>query len=143
MAIDPRAIEVAEADHGLHAHLRRHEGGVHRRPLVGEGEHAHPSHGRTAARPRSGMGTQPNFTVEYIEPVAIDAEPLPDEFSASRLRRGLLFLTLIAVVVAALIVLIPGLASLRDRFSGARPGWLVLAVGLELASCACYVLVFR
>src|SRR4051812_46573139 len=90
-----------------------------------------------------GMTSRPPFTVEYIEPVEIDAEPLPDEFSASRLRRGLIFLALIAVLVAALIVLIPGLASLRDRFSGARPGWLVLAVGLELASCASYVLVFR
>jgi uncharacterized membrane protein YbhN (UPF0104 family) len=89
------------------------------------------------------METRPTFTVEYIEPVAIDAEPLPDELSASRLRRGLIFLALVAVVVAAVIVLIPGLASLRDRFSGARPGWLVVAVGLQLASCASYVLVFR
>src|SRR3954451_15499671 len=89
------------------------------------------------------METRPSFTVEYIEPVAIDAEPLSDELSASRLRRGLIFLALVAVVVAAVIVLIPGLASLRDRFSGARPGWLVVAVGLQLASCACYVLVFR
>src|SRR5215210_5428389 len=89
------------------------------------------------------MSARPNFTVEYLEPVAIEAEPLPDEFSSSRLRRSLIFLAVVVVVVAALIVLIPGLASLRDRFSGARVGWLVVAAALELASCASYVLVFR
>jgi uncharacterized membrane protein YbhN (UPF0104 family) len=89
------------------------------------------------------MSPRPSFTVEYIEPVAIDAEPLPDEFSPSRFRRGLVFLALVLVVVAALIVLIPGLASLRDRFSGARPELLVLAALLQLCSCGCYVLVFR
>jgi uncharacterized membrane protein YbhN (UPF0104 family) len=89
------------------------------------------------------MDTRPSFTVEYIEPVDIDAEPLPEEFSASRLRRSLIFLAVVVVVVAAVIVLIPGLASLRDRFSGARLAWLAVAAALELASCASYVLVFR
>src|SRR5215212_484169 len=89
------------------------------------------------------MSPRPSFTVEYIEPVEIDAEPLPDEFSPSRLRRGLVFLALVVVVVAALIVLIPGLASLRDRFSGAQPELLVLAALLQLGSCGSYVVVFR
>src|SRR5215212_10032103 len=89
------------------------------------------------------MTSRPSFTVEYIEPVEIDAEPLPDEFSPSRLRRGLVFLALVVVVVAALIVLIPGLASLRDRFSGARPELLVLAALLQLGSIGSYVIVFR
>src|SRR3954471_24123835 len=90
-----------------------------------------------------GMTSRPPFTVEYIEPVEIDAEPLPDEFSASRLRRGLIFLALIVVAVAALIVLIPGLASLRDRFSGAQPELLVLAALLQLGSSGAFVVVFR
>ncbi len=47
------------------------------------------------------------------------------------------------LLVIAAIVLVPGLASLRDRFSGAQPGWLVLAALLQLGSCASYVLVFR
>jgi uncharacterized membrane protein YbhN (UPF0104 family) len=89
------------------------------------------------------MSTRPSFQVEYIEPAKIDAEPLPDEFSASRLRRSLLFLAAVVIVVAAVILLIPGLASLRDRFSGGRPGWLLVAALLELASCASYVVVFR
>ena len=73
------------------------------------------------------MSERPSFTVEYLEPIAVEAEPLPDEFSASRLRRSLAILAAIVVVVAAAIVLLPGLGSLRKRFSGAEPSWLVLA----------------
>ena len=87
------------------------------------------------------MSERPSFTVEYLEPV--EAEPLPDEFSASRLRRSLLLLAAVVVVVVAAIVLLPGLGSLRSRFMGARPEWLALAAVLQLGSCAGYVLVFR
>ena len=89
------------------------------------------------------MSERPNFTVEYLDPVAVAAEPLPEAFSSSRLRRSLLLLSAIVLVVVALIVLVPGLGSLRDRFAGAQPAWLVLAAVLQLASCAAYVLVFR
>src|SRR6478672_9163007 len=89
------------------------------------------------------MTERPSFTVEYIEPVVIEAEPLPDEFSASRLRRSIAIVVGIVLAIAAAIVLLPGLDSLRDRFNGAQPGWLVVAAALELASCASYVLVFR
>lgn len=88
------------------------------------------------------MSAKPNLTVEYLEP-EVEAEALPDEFSPSTLRRSLLILGAIVLVVVGLIVLVPGLASLRDRFSGARPGWLALAAVLQLGSCAGYVLVFR
>src|SRR5215218_8270262 len=87
------------------------------------------------------MSERPTFTVEYIEPV--EAEPLPDEFSAPRLRRSLVLLTAVVIAVTAAIVLVPGLGSLREKFAGAQPGWLALAVVLQLGSCACYVLVFR
>ena len=43
----------------------------------------------------------------------------------------------------AALVLVPGLGSLREKFMGAQPGWLALAVVLQLGSCAAYVLVFR
>ena len=92
----------------------------------------------------SAMSERPAFTPEYLEPIAtIEAEALPDDFSASRLRRSLLGIACLALVVAAVIALVPGLDSLRDRFSGARPGWLVFAAVLQLCSCAAYVLVFR
>ncbi len=88
------------------------------------------------------MSTGETLAVEYIEPFE-DAEPLPDEFSPSNLRRSLLIVVAIVLGVAALIVLVPGLGSLRDRFAGARPAWIVLAAVLQLGSCAGYVLVFR
>ena len=98
------------------------------------------------------MSARPTFTVEYLEPVEeVEAEPLPDEFSASRLRRSLAILAAIVLVVVAavvlavvaVLVLVPGLGSLRAKFMGAQPGWLALAVVLQLGSCAAYVLVFR
>src|SRR6478735_7661515 len=89
------------------------------------------------------MSERPSFTVEYLEPVEIDAEPLPDGFSASRLRRSLLIVGGIVLGVVALIVLVPGLGSLRERFMGAQPEWIALAAVLQLGSCAGYVLVFR
>jgi uncharacterized membrane protein YbhN (UPF0104 family) len=88
------------------------------------------------------MSTQPSFTVEYLEPF-VEAEPLPDEFSPSRLRRSLVLLAAVVLAVVAALALVPGLASLREKFMGAQPGWLALAVILQLGSCAAYVLVFR
>ena len=62
----------------------------------------------------------PSFTVTYLEPETVDAEPLPEEFSSSRLRHSLLVFGAVAVVVVAVVVLVPGLASLRERFAGAE-----------------------
>jgi len=89
------------------------------------------------------MSARPSFTVEYLEPAVVEAEPLPDEFSTSRLRRSLVLLAAVVLAVVAALVLVPGLSSLREKFMGAEPGWLALAAVLQLGSCACYVLVFR
>jgi uncharacterized membrane protein YbhN (UPF0104 family) len=88
------------------------------------------------------MGAGPVIAVEYLEPM-VEAEALPDEFSPSNLRRALLIVGGIVVGVAALIVLVPGLGSLRDRLAGAQPAWIALAAALQLGSCAGYVLAFR
>src|SRR3954467_4472964 len=88
------------------------------------------------------MNAKPTLTVEYLEP-EVEAEGLPDECSPSRLRRSLLTLGAIVIAVAGVIVLVPGLGSLRSRFTGAQPAWLVLAAVFQLGSCAGYVLVFR
>src|SRR3954453_19155494 len=88
------------------------------------------------------MSAKPTLTVEYLEP-ELEAEGLPEEFSPSRLRRSLLTLGVIVLAVVGVIVLVPGLASLRERFAGAQPGWLVLAAALQIGSCAGYVFVFR
>src|SRR3954467_13125565 len=88
------------------------------------------------------MSAKPSLTVEYLEP-EVEAEGLPDEFAPSRLRRSLLTLGAIVLAAVGVIVLVPGLASLRAPFAAAHPGWLVLAGVLQLGSCAGYVLVFR
>jgi uncharacterized protein (TIRG00374 family) len=41
------------------------------------------------------------------------------------------------------VVLAPGLASIRNDIADAKPGWIALAVLLELLSCWSYVLMFR
>ena len=81
-----------------------------------------------------GVGIEPGFTVETSS--GAEPEPLPDEFSPARLRHSLLILGAVVLVVVALIVLVPGLASLRDRLAGAQPGWLAVAALLQLGSCA-------
>src|SRR3954453_2999478 len=73
------------------------------------------------------MSAKPTLTVEYLEP-EVEAEGLPEEFSPSRLRRSLLTLGVIVLAVVGVIVLVPGLASLRERFAGAQPGWAAPAV---------------
>jgi uncharacterized membrane protein YbhN (UPF0104 family) len=45
--------------------------------------------------------------------------------------------------VVAVVLLLPGLGSLRERFADARPGWLALAAALEILSCLSYVVAFR
>ncbi len=52
-------------------------------------------------------------------------------------------MTGVLVVVGLVAWLAPGLGEVRDRLGSARPGWLVLAVALELLSCASYVLMFK
>ena len=68
---------------------------------------------------------------------------MPAEFAPRRLRRNA------AVVLAALGALLlvaalaPGLDEVRDALAEASPGWIALAIALEVASCASYVLIFR
>jgi uncharacterized membrane protein YbhN (UPF0104 family) len=82
----------------------------------------------------------PGFSVEHAVP---GAEPLPHEYSTRRLRRAALVLAAVGVVVIVVVGLLPGLGSVREAVSGARPGWLAIAAGLEVSSCLSYVLVFR
>lgn len=90
------------------------------------------------------MAAKPGLIPEYLQPPgAAEVEPLPEEFSAHRLRRSVLILVVVILAVIAALVLVPGLASLRERFAGARSGWLVFAAFLQVLSCASYVVVFR
>ncbi len=79
------------------------------------------------------------------DPVRVTAHDLavPDGLNRRRLRSRLLLLLGLALVVVAVVTLLPGLAALRTRLSGARPGWLLLGVGLKVLSGLGYIAVFR
>jgi uncharacterized membrane protein YbhN (UPF0104 family) len=60
-----------------------------------------------------------------------------------RLRNGIVSLVILVVLVGALLLAVPGLQDVADRISDVAPGWIGLAIVLELLSCAGYVLAFR
>src|SRR5260370_23485856 len=53
--------------------------------------------------------------------------------------------TMIVLVTAlvSLLLAVPPLRRVVDEIDGLTPGWLVLAIALELASCASFVVIFR
>src|ERR1700720_4445755 len=66
-----------------------------------------------------------------------------DQLSPRHLRRRLLQLAGVAIVITTVVLAAPGLGEVRARLAHASPGWLALAVGLELMSVLSYVLIFR
>jgi uncharacterized membrane protein YbhN (UPF0104 family) len=74
-------------------------------------------------------------------PVAPGAE-LPQEFQARSLLRRTAQAIGALGVLAAVVVLAPGLGEVRDLLGEASPGWLALAAALEGLSFASYVLMF-
>jgi len=78
-----------------------------------------------------------------VAEVAASDLNLPAELSRRRLRVRLLIATGVLLTVIAVVTLLPGLGELRSRLAHAKPGWLVLGVGLKLLSGLGYVAVFR
>lgn len=65
---------------------------------------------------------------------------LPDRRRlASRVALVALVLAALALAIASL----PGLGEVRDQLAGASPGWLALALALQIASCMSFVVAFR
>jgi uncharacterized protein (TIRG00374 family) len=67
----------------------------------------------------------------------------PEQLSRRKLRSRVLFILALVVLAIVIVTLVPGLAGLRSRLSHAKPGWLVLGVGLKVLSGLGYVAVFR
>ena len=65
------------------------------------------------------------------------------DFERSRVRRNVIWLIVLILVIGALITLLPGLASLRDRLARVSAPWLTVAIALKLLSGLSYVAVFR
>jgi uncharacterized membrane protein YbhN (UPF0104 family) len=59
------------------------------------------------------------------------------------LRNSIVTLAIFFALVVALLLAVPGLKSVGDRISDAAVGWVLAAVGLELVSCAGYVVLFE
>lgn len=68
---------------------------------------------------------------------------MPAELSPRRIRRRLLEIAAVVAAIVVLIVVGPGLGSLRHHLAHASAGWLLAGVGLELLSALAYVVVFR
>src|SRR5947209_17705351 len=68
---------------------------------------------------------------------------MPAELSPRRIRRRLLELIGVVGLIVLLVVVGPGLGSLRHHLAHASVGWLVAGAGLELLSALSYVVVFR
>ena len=76
--------------------------------------------------------------IENIEP-----GPLPRGLDSRSLHRRALQIAAVLVIVGLVAALAPALGDLRQRLEGAHPGWLGVALVLELLSCLSYVLMFR
>jgi uncharacterized membrane protein YbhN (UPF0104 family) len=76
-------------------------------------------------------------------PESSDTHEIPNELDTRRLiRRGLV--VVVAIVVVVLIALLaPGLGSVREILERASPGWIALAIVLEVLSSLSYVAMFR
>jgi uncharacterized membrane protein YbhN (UPF0104 family) len=70
-------------------------------------------------------------------------DQMPEALSSRRIGRRLLQLAVVVAVVALIVLLGPGLGTVRDRISHAGGGWLGVGVVLEVLSALSYVVVFR
>jgi uncharacterized membrane protein YbhN (UPF0104 family) len=72
----------------------------------------------------------------------VPPELTEDRDHARSLWRGLVWLIILGAFVVGLLLAVPGLHGVGDAVADMRPGWLVLAVVLEVLSCLGYVLAF-
>jgi uncharacterized membrane protein YbhN (UPF0104 family) len=77
-----------------------------------------------------------------VEVLAPAPEELPREFQRRALRRRALQAIAALGVLAAIVIFAPGLGEVRERLTGADPGWLALATLLEGLSFASYIVMF-
>jgi uncharacterized membrane protein YbhN (UPF0104 family) len=63
--------------------------------------------------------------------------------SSRTLRNSVISLAIFFALVVALLLGVPGLREAADHISDARPEWVLAGIGLELLSCAGYVVLFE
>jgi uncharacterized membrane protein YbhN (UPF0104 family) len=60
-----------------------------------------------------------------------------------RLRNGLISLAIFFALIVALLLAVPKLRSTGELITDAKPAWVAAGIGLELLSCAGYVVLFE
>ena len=83
-------------------------------------------------------GSERSVQVEYLTP-----EPIPRDFESRMLVRRAAIAVGLLVVLGLVAVLAPGLGEVRSLIGRASPGWLAVAIGLEVLSSLSYVVMFR
>lgn len=81
-------------------------------------------------------------TSEVPEQEQIEEAARHARHAGKSLRNGLISLVLLVVLVAGLVLAVPGLKSVGDAITRMSPGWVAAGVLLEILSCAGYVLAF-
>src|SRR4051812_16573988 len=89
--------------------------------------------GVSTGTPTTGPGHQDAFEARRA-----DAQ----EGEGKRLRNGIVSLVVLVILVGALLLAVPGLSEVEDKIRDVAPGWIALAIVLELASCAGYAIAF-
>jgi uncharacterized membrane protein YbhN (UPF0104 family) len=79
--------------------------------------------------------------------VTLEAPPPRDQATADEharsLRRSLIALAILGVLIAGLLVAVPGLNGVARLLADADPPWIAAAIGLEFLSGVSYVMVFE
>jgi uncharacterized membrane protein YbhN (UPF0104 family) len=68
---------------------------------------------------------------------------MPDQLSPRHIRKRLVQLGGLAIIVVVVILVGPGLGSLRNQLQRADPAWIAAAGAAEVLSTLSYVVVFR
>jgi uncharacterized membrane protein YbhN (UPF0104 family) len=68
---------------------------------------------------------------------------MSDALSPRHLARRLAQIAIVLAVGGLLLATLPGLGEVRSRFADARPGWVALALALEVGSVLSFIVVFR
>jgi uncharacterized membrane protein len=61
----------------------------------------------------------------------------------SVVRRRVIVVSLLLLAGATVLLAVPGLRAAAHRATSVRPGWLIGAIVLEVASCVSFLAIFR
>src|SRR5690349_10052535 len=68
---------------------------------------------------------------------------MPARFAPQRLARRTVPVIAGLGAIVLIVALAPGLGDVREHFDHALPGWILLGIVFEVASCVSYVMMFR